>query len=88
MLYNQHYAGGTPGAVAGIDWMETTIQYLLQYIPEEKFYAGLGAYGYSWLVDGGGGTSIHIKRCLWSWQRSMDLLYREMRQQVSHGFIM
>ena len=62
MLYNQHYAGGTPGAVAGIDWMETTIQYLLQYIPEEKFYAGLGAYGYSWLVDGGGGTSIHITR--------------------------
>ncbi|MGI5892261.1 MAG: stalk domain-containing protein [Bacillota bacterium] len=60
MLYNQHYSSSAPGPVAGADWFEKTIKYLLQYIPAHKFHAGIGAYGYSWPVAGGNATSIRI----------------------------
>lgn len=60
MFYNQHYSGGTPGPVAGADWMETTLEYLLQYIPAEKFHAGLGAYGYVW-PENQKGSSVYIE---------------------------
>jgi|GEM_PF-1122390 len=59
MLYNQHYSGGSPGPVAGADWTETTIEYLLQFIPAEKFHAGLGAYGYVW-PENQKGSSVYI----------------------------
>lgn len=60
MFYNQHYSGGAPGPVAGADWMETTLEYLLQYIPTEKFHAGLGAYGYVW-PENQKGSSVYIE---------------------------
>jgi len=60
MLYNEHYSGSQPGPVASTDWYEETIQYMLQYIPAEKFHAGLGSYGYSWPVAGGKGTAVRM----------------------------
>jgi len=59
MFYNQHYSGGSPGPVAGADWMKTTLEYLLQYIPVEKYHAGLGAYGYVW-PENQKGSSVYI----------------------------
>lgn len=59
MFYDQHYNGSSPGPIAGADWVEESIVYLLNYIPKEKFHAALGFYGRNWPVDGTGqSTSI------------------------------
>ena len=64
MFYNQSYAGSAPGPVAGADWMEECINYLLQYIPRHKIVAGLGCYGYNWPTAGGNGVSVRIAAAL------------------------
>lgn len=60
MMYDQHYNGGEAGAVAGIDWMEASINYLGKWIPKEKFIVGLGAYGRYW-PENGKGSAIFIQ---------------------------
>ncbi|HEY9061839.1 MAG TPA: glycosyl hydrolase family 18 protein [Pseudobacteroides sp.] len=52
MAYDEHYAGGTPGAVASINWVTNVIDYALSIVPKEKIILGLAAYGYDW-----GGTA-------------------------------
>ncbi len=58
MFYDQHYGGGPPGPIAGADWMEESILYLLKYIPKDKFHAGLGAYGRNWVIGGSGSAEF------------------------------
>ena len=60
MMYDQHYNGGEAGAIAGIDWMETSMNYLGQFIPKEKFIVGIGAYGRYW-PENGKGSAIFIQ---------------------------
>lgn len=58
MAYDQHYKGGEPGPVAGNDWTEEVINYMLPSIPKEKFQLGLGIYGYDWPESGAGKTIL------------------------------
>jgi spore germination protein YaaH len=58
MAYDQHWKGGDPGPVAGNDWVESVINYLLPKIPNEKFQLGLGAYGYDWPTGANGKTIL------------------------------
>lgn len=60
MAYDQHHNGGEPGPVAGNDWVERVIQYLLPQIPKEKFQLGLGLYGRDW-PETGLGKAIFIQ---------------------------
>ncbi|PKM94525.1 MAG: hypothetical protein CVU84_10690 [Firmicutes bacterium HGW-Firmicutes-1] len=48
MAYDEHYPGGTPGAVASIDWVKSVVDYTLTVVPKEKIILGLAAYGYDW----------------------------------------
>ena len=48
MNYDQHYPGGTPGAVAGQDWFVQNLKDALTVIPREKIIAAIGNYGYDW----------------------------------------
>jgi cellulose synthase/poly-beta-1,6-N-acetylglucosamine synthase-like glycosyltransferase/peptidoglycan/xylan/chitin deacetylase (PgdA/CDA1 family) len=48
MNYDQHYPGGTPGAVAGQDWFVQNLEDALTVIPREKIIAAIGNYGYDW----------------------------------------
>jgi peptidoglycan-N-acetylglucosamine deacetylase len=48
MNYDQHYPGGTPGAVAGQDWFVKNLEQALTVIPREKIIAAIGNYGYDW----------------------------------------
>ncbi len=48
MAYDQHYAQGEPGPVAGKDWVERVITFALTKIPREKLILGIPAYGYDW----------------------------------------
>lgn len=60
MAYDQHHNGGEPGPVAGNDWVERVIKYLLPQIPKEKFQLGLGIYGRDW-PETGVGKAIYVQ---------------------------
>lgn len=60
MAYDQHHNGGEPGPVAGNDWVEKVINYLLPQIPKEKFQLGLGIYGRDW-PETGVGKAIFVQ---------------------------
>jgi spore germination protein YaaH len=72
MTYDQHYAGGEPGPVASIQWVEAVINYATKAIPANKLLLGLPFYGYNWNVSAGG------------WARAMS--YSEIVHTVfAHG---
>ena len=48
MTYDEHYPGGTPGAIASIGWVENVIKYASTVIPKSKILLGTAAYGYDW----------------------------------------
>lgn len=48
MTYDEHYPGGTPGAVASIGWVENVVKYAVTVIPKDKIILGTAAYGYDW----------------------------------------
>lgn len=48
MTYDEHYAGGDPGPVASLPWVEKVIKYALQSFPPKKVVLGIAAYGYDW----------------------------------------
>ncbi len=51
MTYDEHYPGGTAGAVASIGWVENVIKYAVTVIPREKIILGTAAYGYDWFAN-------------------------------------
>ncbi|WMJ80164.1 glycosyl hydrolase family 18 protein [Clostridium sp. MB40-C1] len=58
MTYDEHYPGGTPGAIASINWVENVIKYALTVIPKEKLLLGTAAYSYDWSINGTKAYSI------------------------------
>ena len=52
MTYDQHGAWSGPGPIADSKWVEKNLLYALKYIPKEKLYLGIAAYGYDWSVKG------------------------------------
>ena len=53
MNYDEHYPGGTPGAVASQDWFINNLKDALKVIPREKIIAAVGNYGYDWAMKKG-----------------------------------
>ncbi len=60
MSYDQHYAGGSPGPVASIGWVESVAKYTASAIPPSKVLLGIPMYGYDWPVNGGTGKSVTV----------------------------
>lgn len=48
MAYDQSYAGGTPGPIAGDEWFREQVAGYASRIPSEKLIVAIGAYGYDW----------------------------------------
>lgn len=48
MTYDNHAAWSGAGPIAGIGWAENNLKYALKFIPKEKLYLGVAAYGYDW----------------------------------------
>ncbi|AWI06417.1 cell wall-binding repeat-containing protein [Clostridium drakei] len=48
MTYDEHWSGGSPGAIASIGWVEKIINYAINVIPNDKIMLGLASYGYDW----------------------------------------
>lgn len=58
MTYDEHYPGGTPGAIASINWVENVIKYATSVVPKEKLILGVAAYSYDWSSKGTKAYSI------------------------------
>jgi spore germination protein len=52
MTYDNHGEWSGPGSVADIKWVEDNLKYALQFIPKQKIYLGIAAYGYDWSAAG------------------------------------
>ncbi len=48
MAYDEHWAGGEPGAISSQNWFKEKLAWRLQQIPAEKVVVALGQYGYDW----------------------------------------
>lgn len=48
MGYDYHYAGGEPGAIAPLDWVEKVMQFAVTKIPPDKISLGIPIYGINW----------------------------------------
>lgn len=53
MAYDFHYAGGTPGPVAPLTWVQRVVTYVTTRIPPEKLILGIPLYGYDWNLTAG-----------------------------------
>lgn len=53
MTYDEHWAGGSPGPVASLPWVDAVLKYAAAVIPPSKILMGLAGYGYCWPVGGG-----------------------------------
>jgi peptidoglycan-N-acetylglucosamine deacetylase len=49
MAYDQHWASGDAGPVAGQDWFESNLDKRLSRLDESKTILALGSYGYDWV---------------------------------------
>lgn len=48
MAYDFHYAGGTPGPIAPIGWIDDVLTYATSKFPASRILLGIGLYGYNW----------------------------------------
>lgn len=52
MTYDNHGMWSGPGPLADIRWVENNLKYALKFIPKNKLYLGIAAYGYDWSAQG------------------------------------
>lgn len=52
MAYDQHYAGGSPGPIASVNWVRDVLNYTISVIPPSKVILGIPGYGYDWSSSG------------------------------------
>ncbi|MDP4109747.1 MAG: glycosyl hydrolase family 18 protein, partial [Bacillota bacterium] len=63
MTYDEHYSGGSPGAVASLSFVDKSMQYALKNVPKEKIVVGIPFYGRLWSTDGNiKGLGISLNR--------------------------
>jgi peptidoglycan-N-acetylglucosamine deacetylase len=48
MAYDQCWATGTPGPIAGLDWLQASLDARLAAVDPAHLIVALGAYGYDW----------------------------------------
>ncbi len=53
MAYDFHYAGGSPGPVAPLTWVQRVVAYVTTQVPPDKLILGIPLYGYDWDVTAG-----------------------------------
>lgn len=48
MAYDEHWAGKTPGSIAGQAWFEQTLEKRMKELDPEQTIVAIGSYGYDW----------------------------------------
>lgn len=88
MGYDEHYAGGEPGPVASISFVENGIRDTLEQVPKEKVINAIPFYTRLWTSDGDSHTSQVFdmeEQELWlqehsltpQWQEELGLYYAQ-----------
>ena len=49
MAYDQHWAQGSPGSIAGQDWFERTLDRRMRVLDPAHTIIAIGGYGYDWV---------------------------------------
>jgi len=49
MAYDEHWAGGQPGPVASLGWVDKILKYAVTAVSKEKILLGMPLYGYHWV---------------------------------------
>lgn len=63
MAYDEHYEGGEAGDVAGIEFVEKSIQYALERVDKGKIVLGIPLYGRYWKnSSSSGGAAISLEK--------------------------
>lgn len=62
MTYDENGPWGPPGPVAGLDWVEPSVQFAVSVVPSNKISLGIPAYGYDWNLTKGTGVQIYWKQ--------------------------
>jgi cellulose synthase/poly-beta-1,6-N-acetylglucosamine synthase-like glycosyltransferase/spore germination protein YaaH/peptidoglycan/xylan/chitin deacetylase (PgdA/CDA1 family) len=52
MAYDQHWAGGSPGPIAAIDWFTAVLARRQADVPANRTIVAVGNYGYDWGAKG------------------------------------
>ena len=50
MVYDEHFAAGSPGPIASAPWVHNQIQEVVRMFPPKKTVLGLGNFGYDWTL--------------------------------------
>ena len=58
MTYDENGPWGTPGPVAGLDWVSAAAHYAISVVPPAKISLGVPAYGYDWNLTAGTGSQV------------------------------
>jgi spore germination protein YaaH len=60
MTYDQHYKGSAypGGAVSGIAWVQSILNFAVTVIPPSKIFMGVPLYGYDWTNNGKPATAL------------------------------
>lgn len=48
MAYDEHWAGKSPGSIAGQEWFEQTLQKRMKELDPDQTIVAIGSYGYDW----------------------------------------
>ncbi|HEY0265111.1 MAG TPA: glycosyltransferase [Rhizomicrobium sp.] len=54
MAYDQTDEAGAPGAIAGQDWYEKTLDKRMRQLPADSTIVAIGSYAYDWIKPGAG----------------------------------
>lgn len=72
MAYDYHYAGGSPGPVAPLDWVQQVVAYATSRVSSSKLVLGINAYGYDWHTKGTRARAI-VMRNVNDWAAARDV---------------
>lgn len=58
MAYDYSYAGGKPGPIAPLPWVQQVLAYAVSQVPANRVLLGVDVYGYDWGKQGGVAVSL------------------------------
>jgi len=72
MAYDQHWATGQPGSIAGQDWFETILKKRMAELAPEKTIICFGNYGYDWVSGKSEAEDISFQQAVLAAKESLD----------------
>lgn len=76
MAYDRHYAGGPPGPVAPLDWVQQVLTYARSRVHPAKLVLGMNAYGYDWHTPGSRARAVVMRNVsAWAAARGAQLFW-------------